>query len=105
MALPSSDHTVLADSSSEFAEPDDGTRVTLELGTEPVSTQDRLGELDRLLVKLTETHPGIVRTLRVLWVEAECEMLTRHELTHLAKVLRIMAGGLQSKASAPLSPP
>lgn len=103
MAWPSSDHTALADSSSEFAPHEEGTRVTLGADPLPV-TPDRRSELERLFARLIQTQPGIVRTISVLVGEIEAEVLPRHELADLARALRIVAGGLDAKAGAPLSP-
>lgn len=83
---------------------DERGRVMLELGTELMREPDRYAHLDRLLVTLTQTHPGLVYKLQLLWGDVEAEVLPRRTMLDLAKVLRAMAGGLEVQADAPLSP-
>lgn len=63
-----------------------------------------LTDLDRSLIVLCQTQPGLVRTLRVLYGHIDTDQPSRNELFCLARILHLLGDDLSAKANAPLSP-
>lgn len=81
--------------------PPPGRSAADVLATERQQVQH--GEVDRLLVAIAATHPGIVAKLRMLWGDLEAEVPSRRTAIGLARLLRAMADTLDAHADSPLA--
>lgn len=79
-------------------------REQVELDGAHASVEQDRASVDRWLVRVGETHPGVVAKLRAVWGDLEADIPSRRTMAALALILHAMAADLDARSNAPLSP-